>query len=311
MAITKQDIYAAADALVAEGKAPTLANVRRALGGGSFTTISEGVAAWKEDRTAQPAVLQEPPPVAVTEKFGGLLAEVWAVALQMANARLASEREALEAARVQLVDEQRQAADLAAQVSADLDQAIQERDRLASALDAAVAAGTEQGEQLASITKDLADAQQRTALAEQSAKDHAQRADDLARALHAEQANTREIAGRAERAQAEAASNRAESDRLQAEVQAWQERAQAEAASNRAEADRLQAEVQAWQERAAQAERAQAEVRGALAALNAELERQRGRVSGLDDEPGLGGEGVPQNPKTSAKSAGKNAKKKS
>src|SRR6218665_924747 len=97
MAITKEDIYAAADALVAEGKNPTLANVRKALGGGSFTTISEGVAAWKDERTAQPAPLQEPPPAAVADKFSGLLAEVWAVALGIANSPLAPQTQNPEA----------------------------------------------------------------------------------------------------------------------------------------------------------------------------------------------------------------------
>jgi chromosome segregation ATPase len=292
MAITKEDIYAAADALVAEGKNPTLANVRKALGGGSFTTISEGVAAWKDERTAQPAPLQEPPPAAVAEKFSGLLAEVWAVALGMANARLASEREALEAARVELEDKSREAADLAAQVSADLDQANQERERLASALDAAVAAGNEQGEHLATITQQLAEAQQRMALAEQSAKDNAHRADDLARALEAEQANAKALAERADQAQAEAANVRAEAIRA-----------------------------------AAEADQARAEVRGTLAAVTAELERERERTRALEDrvhgqigelaalglekqrlEEALNRAGVPQKSETEGKAAPKGRK---
>lgn len=318
MAITKEDIYAAADALVAEGKNPTLANVRKALGGGSFTTISEGVAAWKEDRTAQPAPLQEPPPAAVAEKFSGLLAEVWAAALGMANARLASEREALEAARVELEDERRQAAELAAQVSADLDQANQVRERLASELDAAVAAGIEQGEQLAAVTKELADAQQRTALAEQSAKDNAHRANDLARALEAEQANAKALAERADQAQAEAASVRDSLASVRAELEA--SRAQAERA-DQARADAMRA--------AAEADQARAEVRGTLAAVTAELERERERTRALEDRvhgqigelAALGlekqrltealaraGEGVPQKSETEGKAAPKGRK---
>lgn len=261
MAITKEDIYAAADALVAEGKNPTLANVRKALGGGSFTTISEGVAAWKDERTAQPAPLQEPPPAAVAEKFGGLLAEVWAVALGMANSRLASEREALEAARVELEDKSREAADLAAQVSADLDQANQVRERLASELDAAVAAGIEQGEQLAAVTKELAEARQRTALAEQSAKDNAHRANDLARALQAEQTNAKVVAERADQAQAEAS-------RLRAELEFELGQAEKAAAAEKAAMD---------------ARQDLAELRGNLTALTAELERERERTRALED----------------------------
>lgn len=318
MAITKEDIYAAADALVAEGKNPTLANVRKALGGGSFTTISEGVAAWKEDRTAQPAPLQEPPPAAVAEKFSGLLAEVWAAALGMANARLASEREALEAARVELEDERRQAAELAAQVSADLDQANQVRERLASELDAAVAAGIEQGEQLATVTKELADAQQRTALAEQSAKDNAHRADDLARALEAEQANAKALAERADQADQARAELRDSLASVRAELEA--SRAQAERA-DQARADAVRA--------AAEADQARAELRGTLAAVTAELERERERTRALEDRvhgqigelAALGlekqrlaealaraGEGVPQKSETEGKAAPKGRK---
>jgi hypothetical protein len=43
MAITIQDIHAAADKIADAGEAPTLAAVRKALGGGSFTTISEAM----------------------------------------------------------------------------------------------------------------------------------------------------------------------------------------------------------------------------------------------------------------------------
>ncbi len=305
MAITKEDIYAAADALVAEGKNPTLANVRKALGGGSFTTISEGVAAWKDERTAQPAPLQEPPPAAVADKFSGLLAEVWAVALGMANSRLASEREALEAARVELEDKSREAADLAAQVSADLDQANQVRERLASELDAAVASGIEQGEQLAAITQQLAEAQQRMALAEQSAKDNAHRADDLARALQAEQTNAKVVAERADQAQAEAS-------RLRAELEFELGQAEKAAAAEKAAMD---------------AKQDLAELRGTLTALTAELGRERERNRALEDrvhgqigelatlglerqrlEEALSRAGVPQKSETEGKAAPKGRK---
>ncbi|EBG1931025.1 KfrA, partial [Salmonella enterica] len=41
MAITEEQIMRAADELDQEGQNPTLARVRKKLGGGSFTTISE------------------------------------------------------------------------------------------------------------------------------------------------------------------------------------------------------------------------------------------------------------------------------
>ena len=41
---TKEDIWAAATTLVEAGERPTLSAVRRAVGGGSYTTISEAMA---------------------------------------------------------------------------------------------------------------------------------------------------------------------------------------------------------------------------------------------------------------------------
>ena len=43
MAVTREQIFAVADELDAAGQKPTLAAVRKALGGGSFTTISEAM----------------------------------------------------------------------------------------------------------------------------------------------------------------------------------------------------------------------------------------------------------------------------
>lgn len=244
MAITTADIHAAADALVAEGKSPTLANVRKALGGGSFSTISEGMAEWRERQAAQPAPMQEPPPAAVADKFNGLLAEVWGAALGMANARLAAEREALDAARIELERDRQEAAELAEQVSADLEQTRQERDRVTKELDAALSVGVEQSQQLAQLTAEVASAQGRAALAEQRADDNAKRADDLSRALQVEQANAR-------------------SERDQA-TQQLKEVAQA---------------TQAAQAQAADAKEKQAALRGQLEAVQGELqsERDRGR----------------------------------
>ena len=46
MAITKKAIFDAADVLDAGGQRPTLAALRKAVGGGSFTTISEAMKEW-------------------------------------------------------------------------------------------------------------------------------------------------------------------------------------------------------------------------------------------------------------------------
>lgn len=123
MALTTTEIHAVADQLDATGTTPTLAAVRKALGGGSFTTISEAMQLWKAQRQTVTAPLREPAPAAVTERLGEIAADLWAIALELANSRLRAEREALEQARIEMEQARKEAADLADQVSAELEQA--------------------------------------------------------------------------------------------------------------------------------------------------------------------------------------------
>ena len=127
MAITKEQIFTVADEIDAAGQNATLAAVRKALGGGSFTTISEAMTEWKARKAAKEAPIREAAPQTVIDLLSGLGAEVWSAALTLANGRLASERTALEEARVQLEAEKTEAAELADQVSAELDALKTER----------------------------------------------------------------------------------------------------------------------------------------------------------------------------------------
>ena len=58
MALTTQDIHAAADRLQEQGIKPTLAEVRKALGGGSFTTISDAMQSWKREQQEEQELQQ-------------------------------------------------------------------------------------------------------------------------------------------------------------------------------------------------------------------------------------------------------------
>ena len=53
MAITREQIWNAADEIDAAGQNPTLAAVRKAVGGGSFTTIQDAMTEWKARRAAR------------------------------------------------------------------------------------------------------------------------------------------------------------------------------------------------------------------------------------------------------------------
>jgi chromosome segregation ATPase len=73
--------------LDAEGKAPTLAAVRKALGSGSFTTISEAMREWHQRRKEKADKAQEagPVPQDLDEAVRRFAQEVWAKATEIAR----------------------------------------------------------------------------------------------------------------------------------------------------------------------------------------------------------------------------------
>lgn len=142
MAITKEGIWAVADELDAAGEKPTLAVVRRRVGGGSYTTISEAMSEWAARRATKNAPRVEPAPERVEEAAREFAQAVWAAASEIAANRLAAERQALEAAREEFDEKQKQAAAFADSLNADLEA----RDNHIQALTADIEAGTRQRE---------------------------------------------------------------------------------------------------------------------------------------------------------------------
>lgn len=184
MAITKEQIFQAADQLTANGESATLANVRKALGGGSFTTINEGLKEWKAKQQAVSTPIREPAPEAVTSRLNELGADIWAIALDLANSRLTSEREALEATRQQLETAQQEATELADQLSAELEALQAQHRQTSEALQAASSTIQALQQENATLSRQLATTEAR---AEETTK----RADDLKAELqHAHAENT-------------------------------------------------------------------------------------------------------------------------
>ena len=123
MAITKEQIFSVAGEIVAAGGTATLAAVRKAVGGGSYTTISEALKEWRASAVPVPAVLREPAPQVLSDRLADVINETWSMALEMANDRLKTERDALALVRADLEAARLEAADLADQLSADLEAA--------------------------------------------------------------------------------------------------------------------------------------------------------------------------------------------
>jgi chromosome segregation ATPase len=101
MAIDIPTIHAAADRIAESGEKPTLARVRRELGGGSFTTISEAMQSWRAQQSEEHALGEVVVPDTLNERIEQLKAAMWQTAIAEAERRLSAEREALHEAQEQ------------------------------------------------------------------------------------------------------------------------------------------------------------------------------------------------------------------
>jgi chromosome segregation ATPase len=159
---TTARIFEIADELDATGQNPTLATVRKALGGGSYTTISQAMNEWRAKKAAKETPIREAAPQAIAELLEQFGMEVWGQALQLANGRLSAEREALEKVRQEIEAERQEAAELADQVSGELETARQEATNLREQLQAEQNTARTLGETLRERERDLAVATART-----------------------------------------------------------------------------------------------------------------------------------------------------
>lgn len=255
MAITKEQIFQAADQLTAGGESATLANVRKALGGGSFTTINEGLKEWKAKQQAVSTPIREPAPEAVTSRLNELGADLWAIALELANSRLSSEREALEATRQQMETAQQEATELADQLSAELE-------ALQANYKEAVSDLQEARNHLEQANCERVTLSRQLATSEARAEETTKRADDLKAELqHAHQDNAAQRQRHNEETEAQRQRHSQEIQALKADLAASAEalktrsaeaaRLDAELTQAKAHAANLQQQHQAQQERSA------------------------------------------------------------
>lgn len=212
MAITREQILETASKLAEQGIKPTQTNVREALGGGSFTTISEVLREWRQEQDTTAQLQAVVIPNDITDRTNILIAQVWETAQNLANDRLLKEREALEHKEALInaeIDEsnkiietlENEQAELTTQLDTlnsdnsllitknneleNLTNSLQtqltaEKDRADQATATAQQLQAKLDEQTAKIerlTADLATAQANANQATETAKEHAQRAD--------------------------------------------------------------------------------------------------------------------------------------
>lgn len=100
--VTRESVFAAAEAIREDGKNPTMASIRDALGGGSFTSISPLLAEWKNGQAKAAVALKVPVPQALHLALQDVAEQAWGMAQDSAASRLQNEREALHTAAQEL-----------------------------------------------------------------------------------------------------------------------------------------------------------------------------------------------------------------
>lgn len=122
MAITKQDVWRTANEIDAAGEKPTAVEIRRRLGTGSYTTITSALKDWRRPEDEENAEL-EPMPGEYQERIAQAGADLFAIALRIAEERFQTERDAWATERTELAGERDSALALADQVANDVDAA--------------------------------------------------------------------------------------------------------------------------------------------------------------------------------------------
>jgi len=124
MAISKEDIYAAIEAINSTGKKPTTITIREYLGTGSLGTINPVLKEWREAQ-APPTLPCASPSIPVPQPFidgvQSMIPQLWTVAAETANTILTTERNAWTAERDELKNDLEELTALEAAANADLE----------------------------------------------------------------------------------------------------------------------------------------------------------------------------------------------
>lgn len=228
MAITKDDILKAANTILEQGGNPTLAAVRKLLGGGSYTTIGEAMTEWRTQQHIALAAssLREPAPEAVSNRLNEFSGEIWSLALEVANNQLYAEREALERARLEFKNEKIETTELADQLTSELEQAAEKIKEHEGHIGAATEKYRMQERYMSSLTDDLHKAQQSAYAANTALIEAHKYLNRTTQLLETEQAAHSELSKKLEQSVETCSAQKSELIRLEAELKAMCQRAE-------------------------------------------------------------------------------------
>lgn len=229
MAITTQEIHATADRLAEQDIKPTLAEVRKALGGGSFTTISESMKSWRQEQQDEQKLQQIDLPNAIDQRLQALGAEMWQSAINIANDRLTAERDALAVAQAKAqydVDEHKESvktleheqAELLEQLDLEQSKAAQATADAVQSKSALEIATAQHNADLDTIKQQLSATQHKLELEQQKSATVQQAADDLRAKLDETNAQLTQSREHIATADAQSTAQQAEIERLKSDL---------------------------------------------------------------------------------------------
>ena len=220
MAITTQQIHAIADQLHEQGIKPTLAEVRKALGGGSFTTISEAMKSWRQDNQQEEQLRQVELPSSIAERLQTLGADMWQTAIDIANDRLVKEREALESIKAKSQAETDEAQEAVKTLESEQADLLEQLDEVTATVEATAITAAQVTAERDVLTQTLSDTQHQLEL--ERAKTVAAQAQlgDLRSSFDQQSKELSANISKVATLEANAASDKAEVARLSAELEA-------------------------------------------------------------------------------------------
>ena len=220
MAITTQQIHAIADQLHEQGIKPTLAEVRKALGGGSFTTISEAMKSWRQDNQQEEQLRQVELPSSIAERLQTLGADMWQTAIDIANDRLVKEREALESIKAKSQAETDEAQEAVKTLESEQADLLEQLDEVTATAEATAITAAQVTAERDILTQTLSDTQHQLEL-ERAKTDSAQgQLADLRSSFDQQAKELNANISKVATLEANAASDEAEVSRLSAELEA-------------------------------------------------------------------------------------------
>lgn len=257
MALTTQQIHATADDLQEKGINPTLSEVRKALGGGSFTTISDAMKSWRQDHQDEQELKQVELPNGINERLQALGADMWQTAIDIAHDRLAKEREALEVIKAKSQQDVDQYAESVRTLEAEHSDLLKQLDEVTATADTATATAETAAVERDALTKSLNETEHKLDLERNKADSAQSQLAEVRTALDKAQSELTASLTHVAKLEAQADNSKAELERLSAEAKADR----AELKKVTAERDKISTDT--------------AEIRGELKAVIAERDNQK------------------------------------